>query len=294
MRSKPPANTASRRPVRQPRTASRTSGVGALAVAPHDRRPVLARPVLGGGDRHAHAPAVVAAAPVGDLQHVEPVLGRQRPQRREPRHRRVEAELAARPVLHDLQPHPAFVGPGAVHGRHPRPELRVALHADAGVGGLSRGERVQRLAQQEQPLRGAADDRGGRPAGAAHAVQQRLGGAQAGLHPVAQLDAGQDRRAPFVLPEPRLGHLREQRVLGRDLGLDPRRSRPRTPLRAGPARRRLRAPACAASSRPGWARPPPAHPGPRTSPSGHRARRGRTGTGRRSARRGRRWRAPKA
>ena len=118
-------------------------------------------------------------------------------------------------------------------------ELRVAVDAQRGVGGLAGLQRVERLAEQEHALGGAADELGRRAAGGADAVHQRARAAQAGLDPVAQLDA---RRAP------RSGR-RPPRSPARRAAPAARPWRPASP-RPRRARRRRRTPPRAASSAP--------------------------------------------
>ena len=133
----------------------------------------------------------------------------------------------------------------------PRTELRVALDPQPGVGGLAGGERVERRVEQDQPLGRAPDQRRRRAARVPQPPHQRPRAAQPGLDPVAQLDAAEHGEPALVVPEARLAEPREQRRLLRlpVRSLDALGHRRRTPPRAAPAPRRLRAPACAASRR---------------------------------------------
>ena len=238
MRSKPPAKTASSRPVRQPRTASRTERRRALAVAADDRRPGASP-----SPTHAHAAALVAAAAVGRLEHVEPGLRPQRPQRGEARDRRAPAEAA--PGRCSVRP------PGASRARAPRPGTwrRCAApnsgspstrsSASAGSPASSASSAASSSSSRWAARRTSAA--GGRRALRIRFSSER-GAAQPGLHAVAQLDPA---RAPRRGPRPPRSPARPSAPAARPLASSPSAS-----TRARPPRTPPRAP----SSRP----PPPA------------------------------------
>ena len=214
---------------------------------------------------------------------MEAALRAQRLQRGEAGDRRAPAEPRARRAPRRPPGASRARAPTPVHGDDPRPEdsgrRRPADCASAGSPASSASSAASSRSSRCAARRTSAA--GGRRA-LRMRLQQRAGGAQAGLHAVAQLDLAQHRDAALVLPEARLGHALEQRGLGRRLGS----SRAETSANASsssssPAR--LRAPASAASSPAASARRSISGASGSSNvtfrPSRRRAR---TGTGRRS------------
>ena len=176
-------------------------------------------------------------------------------------------------------------------------ELRVAVDLQRGVGGLARLQGVERLAEQEHALGGAADELGRLAAGGADAAHQRARAAPARLDAVAQLDAREHGEAAFVLPEAGFAEPRQQLGLLRvpAVGVDALGDRGERLLEHGRAPRCPRGRACAARPRPsggglGGRRVGVDEGDLQAVPAGAR----RTGTGRRPGRRARRSPAPAA